>query len=445
MNVGRGWMNDRGTRGGDFRAHSPGRMTEGSKKRWRLAIFAVAFVIRIAAIGFHGPEDVAFGDARDYLATASHLCREREYPDHGNLPFFRAPALPFFIAATTLCHPERVVVVKLALAAVDSGTALIIGEIAWLLFESSGAAAIAALLAALYPFFIFGVVDVRTEPLFMFFLTLAIWGFFRALRGDNARAALLSGVAFALAALTRPSGLAAAAFAGITLLFARGIRRPRWAETSALAAGVVIVLLPWIARNALRYHEVILVNDAAGFNFWRGSHPEMDRIARIEDATEYRRAALTFETELTSRVARAIATPGRSPQERSRAWLAAGLANISQDPAEAMRFAGRKAWRYWCPWLNPKEHGKVAVVGSGGFNTLLYTLAAIGLACHLKRDRFVTCWVIGYFLIIWLAHIPLQVVMRFRIPFTDPLLIAFAAIAIVRFMRPSPPHLQPVA
>jgi hypothetical protein len=130
-------------------------MTEGSKKRWRLAIFAVAFVIRIAAIGFHGPEDVAFGDARDYLATASHLCREREYPDHGNLPFFRAPALPFFIAATTLCHPERVVVVKLALAAVDSGTALIIGEIAWLLFESSGAAAIAALLAALYPFFIF--------------------------------------------------------------------------------------------------------------------------------------------------------------------------------------------------------------------------------------------------------------------------------------------------
>lgn len=415
---------------------------EGPQNRWRLAVFAVALVIRVAAIGFHGPDVVTFGDARDYLATATHLCREHEYPDRGNLPFFRAPVLPFFIAATTLCHTERVAVVKVALAVCDSGTALVVGEIGWLLFGSSGAATLAALIAALDPFFIFGIVDVRTEPLFMLILTVAIWSFLRALRGDSAWAAPFCGVALALAALTRPSGLVVAAFAGITFLFGRGIRRPRWAETSALAAGVAIVLLPWIVRNALRYHEVILVNDAAGFNFWRGSHPEMDRIAGIEDTTEYRRAALAFETEVTSKAARAIESPGQSPRERSRAWLAAGLASISQDPAEAMRVACRKAWRFWRPWLNPQEHGRVAVVGSGGLNALLYTLAAIGLAFHWKRDRFVTCWIIVYFLVIWLAHIPLQVVMRFRIPFTDPLMIAFAASAMIHFMKPSRPKLS---
>jgi 4-amino-4-deoxy-L-arabinose transferase-like glycosyltransferase len=414
---------------------------EGPHKRWRLAIFAIAFVVRIGAIVFYGPDIVTFGDARDYLATASHLCREHEYPDRGNLPFFRAPLLPFFITATTLCHPERVVAVKVALAACDSGTALVIGEMAWLLFGSSGAATVAALLAALDPFFIFGVVDVRTEPLFMFFLTLGIWGFLRALRGDNAWAAFLSGVAFALASLTRPAGLAALTFAGITLLFARGIRKLRWREAGALGVGAAIVLLPWVARNAGRYHEVILVNDAAGFNFWRGSHPEMDRIARIEDPAEYRRAALTFETELTSRVERSIATPGRSPRERSRAWLVAGFANVSQDPAEAMKFAWRKAWRYWRPWLNPQEYGRVAIAGSASLNILLYSLAVVGLGRQWKRDRFVTGWVIGYFLVIWLAHIPLQVVMRFRIPFTDPLMIAFAASAMIHFMRSSRPGL----
>ncbi len=420
-------------------------MMAGPNKRRRLAIFAIAFGVRVGAIVSGGSDVVPFGDARDYLATASHLCREHEYPDRGNLPFFRAPLLPLFIAATTLCHTERVVVVKVALAACDSGTALVIGEIAWLLFGSSGAATVAALLAALDPFFILGVGDVRTEPLFMFFLTVAIWGFLRALRGGNARSALLSGVAFALAALTRPAGLVAVAFAGITLLFARGIRKPRWAQTSALAVGAAIVLLPWIVRNTLRYHELILVNDATGFSFWRGSHPEMDRITRIKDAAEYRRAALAFETDLTPAVARAIATPGRSPQERSRAWLVAGLANIRQDPAEAMKFAGWKAWRYWCPWLNPQEHGRVAIASSASLNILLYTLAAIGLARHWKRDRFVTGWVIGYFLVIWLAHIPHQVVMRFRIPFTDPLMIAFAASAVVHFTKASPRQLRPVA
>jgi hypothetical protein len=87
----------------------------------------------------------------------------------------------------------------------------------------------------------------------------------------------------------------------------------------------------------------------------------------------------------------------------------------------------------------------VAVAGSAALNVLLYALAAIGLVRHWKRDRFVTGWVISYFLVIWLAHIPHQVVMRFRIPFTDPLMIAFAAGAIVHFMRPSPPHLRTTA
>ncbi len=410
-------------------------MMECPYRRLRLAIFAVAFAVRVGAISVNGPGAVSFGDERDYLATASHLCREHEYPDRGTLPFFRAPALPFFIAATTLCQPERVVVVKVALAACDSGTALVLGEIAWLLFASSGAATVSALLAALNPFFILGVGDVRTEPLFMFFLTLGTWGFLKALGDGNTRSALLGGGAFALAALTRPAGLVAIAFAGCTLLFARGIGKPRWASAGTLVLGAAVVLLPWIVRNAMRYHELIFVNDAAGFSFWRGSHPEMDRIMRIQDAADYRRAALAFETELTPAVARAIATPGRSPRERSRAWLYEGLANIDRDPAEAVGFACRKAWRFWRPWLDPREYGRAAVAGSAGLNILLYTLAALGLVGHWKRDRFVTIWVLGYFLVIWLAHIPHQVVMRFRIPFTDPLMIAFASAALIHVTK----------
>lgn len=406
-------------------------------RRTRLAIFGIAFGIRIAAILWVGPSAVGFGDAPDYLATADKVCREHAYPDRGNLPFFRAPLLPAFVAVTTFCRPERVAVVKVALAFCDSATALVIGEIAWVLFASTAIATLAALLAALDPFFVFGVVEVRTEPLFMLLLTAAIWLFLRAIRDMSMLIFILAGAAFGLAALTRPAGLGALAFAAIWLAFAGGAVKgmARAVSVAALALGAILALGPWIARNAVRYHELILVNDAAGFSLWRGSHPEMDRIARIADVTEYRRAARAFETDLTQATARNLEVPGASPRARSRAWLAAGLENIRRDPVEAAAFAARKAWNYWRPWLNPQEHGRMAVFGSAILNIALYALAAVGLAQFRRNDAILFGWIVAFLVVTWLLHIPHQVVMRFRIPFTDPLLLIFAASATVHLSR----------
>lgn len=406
-----------------------------SGSRRQIAIFLLALIARAGAICLGGPDHGTFGDAPDYLATASRLCQDHEYPDRGNLPFFRAPLLPFFIAATTWCHPERAVVVKAALAVCDSGTVLVIGEIAWLLMGSTAVAIVAAVLAALNPFFILGVVDVRTEPLFMFFLTLAVWGLLNTVRSGRGWGALLSGAAFALASLTRPAGLAALVLGGVTLALCRGPGTGRRLQVLAFVAGAGVFLLPWVVRNAIRYRELIVVNDAAGFSFWRGSHPEMLRIARIKDRSEYRRAAAAFETDVTNAVEASILVQARSPNERSRAWFAAGLENIRGNPGDAAAFAVRRAWDYWRPWLNPQEHGMKAVLGSAVFNLSLFSLAALGLRQFRPRNEFVFAWITVFFAAMWLAHIPHQVVMRFRIPSTDPLLVVFAASAIVRIAR----------
>jgi 4-amino-4-deoxy-L-arabinose transferase-like glycosyltransferase len=405
-----------------------------TRARVRWTIFAVALGIRVAAISWRGPDVVGFGDAQDYLATASQVCREHAYPDRTGLPFFRAPLLPFFIAATTLCNPERIVLVKLALAVCDAATALVIGEIAWLLFGSMAAAALGALLAALDPLFIASVCDVRSEPLFMLFLTTAIWFFLRACRDGTAASALGAGAACALAALTRPAGLVALVFAGLAWLFVQREKRPPWPPLAALAAGATLVLLPWIVRNAIRYHELIVVNDAAGYNFWRGSHPELERISRITDAAAYRRATVAFEEEVTASAARSIEARAHSPLERSRAWFAAGFLNIERDPRQAMAYAVRRAWWYWRPWLNPQEHTAWAVAGSAILNVALFAFAAVGLARTWRREPRVAGGVVSFFVVMWLAHVPYQVVMRFRIPFTDPLMIVFAASAIVHVL-----------
>ena len=383
----------------------------------RIGLFILALAIRIAAIELTGAETIRFGDAGDYLDTARSVCSQQVYPERGNLPFFRPPGLPFFAAAVTLCDPSRIRVIKYALAAVDAGTVVVIFELGGLL---------AGLAAAFYPFFIFSTTDVRSEPLFMFLLTLAI---LFLLRGRPAAA----GVATALAALTRPTALLCIP------LFALFAGRKKAAP---LIIASVLTLLPWAMRNYLRFGELILVNDAASYSVWHASHEETRRIYETRDPAEFRRRELEFETKTIHRVANEVAARATSPNGRSREWRKLAIEELRRDPKASAWFMAKKAWFYWRPWLNPIEHGRVAVIGSACILITLYALAAIGLWRHPLRNA-----VLIYFTVIWLAHIPHQVVMRYRIPFTDPLLLVFAlrkrdadADSRSRSASPSPPE-----
>jgi hypothetical protein len=366
----------------------------------RIGLFILALAIRIIAIEVAGANEIRFGDAQDYLDTARSVCERQVYPERGNLPFFRPPGLPFFIAAVTGCEPSRVRLVKYALAACDAATAVI-------LFELGGI--LAGLGAALYPFFLFATTDVRSEPLFMLLLTLAI---LLLVRGKPAGA----GVATALAALTRPTALLCiplfALFAG---------RR----KAAPLLIASLLTLAPWAARNYLRFGEIIPVNDAGSYSVWHASHAETRRIYAARDRAELERREWEFETKTIHAVADEVAARATTPNARDREWRRLAIEEIRKDPAASARFAAKKAWLYWRPWLNPLEHSARTVIVSALILIPLYILAAIGIAGHPLRKA-----VLIYFAVIWLAHIPHQVVMRYRIPFTDPLLLVFAAYTI---------------
>ena len=379
----------------------------------RRALFALALVIRLAAIFATGAQTIRFGDGLDYVDTARALCTRHEYPERGSLPFFRAPALPFFIDAVTACHPSATVMIKAALAVCDSLTVVLIAEL-------SAAPWLAGLIAALNPFFIAGVCDVRSEPLFMLLLTLAIWSVMRGREGT-------AGVGLGLAALTRPAALLCIP------LFA--LWRPRRAHI--LLAASVLTLAPWAVRNALRFHEPIVVNDAGGFNFWRGYSPDIIAIDAMTDREAIARASWELDARGVTTARQTIERGLTTPEARSRAWFRAGLDEIRSDPPRAVRWTLRKAWLYWRPWLSPSQYSWPAVLASGGFNLVLYAAAALAL-WRRPDDRFVR-GVLLFFVVMWLAQVPYQVVMRFRQPFTDPLLIALAAGALASRPRAAYP------
>lgn len=381
----------------------------------RLGLFILALALRIVAIETTGATTIRFGDAGDYIDTARSICGQQVYPERGNLPFFRPPGLPFFIAGVTACEPSRVRWIKYALAVCDAATAVVIFELGGIL---------AGFGAAFYPFFIFSTTDVRSEPLFMLLVTLSI---LLLLREKPAGA----GVAVALAALTRPTALLCIPLfalwcgAGVPPAFGRQAGRLHHTRAITFVIASILTLAPWMARNYLRFGEIIPVNDAAAYSVWHASHAETRRIYETGNRAEFKRRETEFETRTIHRVADEVAARANTPKGRSREWRRLAIEELLRDPAASARFAAKKAWLYWRPWLNPIEHSAGAVIASALILIPLFVLAAMGIWKHPLRNA-----VLIYFAVMWLAHIPHQVVMRYRIPLTDPLLLVFAAYTI---------------
>ena len=120
------------------------------------------------------------------------------------------------------------------------------------------------------------------------------------LRG-NAQGA---GVALALAALTRPTALVCLP------LFALFAGRKKAVPLLIAAA---LTLAPWMARNYLRFGEIIVVNDAASYSVWHASHPETRRIYAADTREEFKRRELEFARHTNERTRASYLAPNFEP------------------------------------------------------------------------------------------------------------------------------------
>ena len=382
----------------------------------RLCVFICALLVRLIAVELTGAGKTDFGDAPDYLASARSVCAQHVYPERGNLPFFRAPGVPFFILAVTACHPSAIRIVKYGLAACDALSVLLIYLLTERLY-SRRTAILAAVLATFHPFFVGAVTDIRSEPLFMALLLLAFW---LVVRGNPA----LAGVAVALSALTRPTGLLVVPLLALFVF----VRSRKAALLLVLAAA--LTLAPWTLRNYVRFHELIAVNDAGGFNLWRGTHPELLRIVRLRNRAEFARASLQFESVTVAETARLVDARASTPKTRDREWQRLAIAQFRRDPVRPTLW---KAAAFWRPWLHPAEYGRAMVVLSAVVSIGLFVLGAIGLARY--PDRRLALAVVAFFVVMWLAHVPYIPTIRLRTPLVDPLLIVFGAGALSALME----------
>lgn len=405
------------------------------RERWSFAaILVVALAVRVAAIVVTGPTTLRFGDAADYVATAETLCRDGRYPDRGSLPFFRAPGLPVFLTAVTLCRPGDVVAAKLALALCDVATTALVALLVLLLFGASArrAAFLAAGLAAIDPFLTLASSDVTTEPLATVLLTISLCALLAA-RGDH-RATLLAaagGAALGLACLTRPGSLAVAPAWLLPPACASASQRTtreRGIVVLAAALALAATLAPWTLRNWRHFGAPILVNDAGGYNAWRGTHPRLHAMLANTEPARFAEDSRVLEEDLARLAREQGLGSDASPAERDRRWWAAARAHLAEDPVRGARILARNALAFFRPWLDPAAYGWKTLTVSAAWFVTLGVLALGGLRALWRRDRATTLLLVAGVLLAGLAHVPFQTVLRFRLPFTEPLLLALAAV-----------------
>lgn len=391
----------------------------------------LALTVRVAAILWVGPERLEFGDARDYLATARVVCEEGRYPDHGNLPFFRAPGLPLFAAAVTDCEPEhRAAWVKGALALVDVGSVVLVVALARAFGGSRRLGFAVGFGAALYPLFVVQVTDVRSEPLAMFFGLLSLLLLLRLDAAGRIGSAVGSGAALAAATLVRPVFLvvAVAWIAYLLSRYGRSALRP----AALFACGFALFLAPWTVRNANRYGELILVNDGAGYNFWRSTHPALAKLLKQTDRTAFWADAAAFEGGTTTGAVAAQRLLQLSPRERERWFWREGWRQLDGHVSRLLAVLGRNVLTFWRPWLSPLGYPDWEVLASGALLVPLYGAALVGWVLLVREKVPLAVLVGAHLLVVTVAHAPFQAILRYRVPLTDPLLLILAALALGR-------------
>ena len=407
-------------------------------------VLIAAVLLRICLLEFYGFGSVRFADGPDYLKTAAFICVQGMYPEFADVPFFRPPMYPAVLALLSGCGPQWIAALKLLNVAADGLSIAAVFLVCRRCF-SDQVARLAACGMAISPALIFQTMDIRSEPFFTALLISGLALFIFSITGREVQQQALgslriamSGLVLTLAALTRPASLTLFPFLAILLL-----RSPKKLAFFTLA--VCLTLAPWAARNYARFGELILVNDGAGYNLWRGSHPAASRswlsrqyagrdnipTSLTERKNAFQEQARNFEFNYSAPAARKIQAENASPAQRSRAWSMLAVENIRDSYSRYVKRLLENAADFWRPSLNPLARGALPVLLSTLWFLPLYMLSLAGLVMLFRERRGLAVAVIGYALVVTLSHLPFQAVLRFRIPFLEPVMIVLAAVAVV--------------
>jgi len=316
--------------------------------KWFALLLLVALGVRLgAAIVWErrAAGQFLFGDSGTYWELGRAIAEGRPYKV-GDPParVFRTPGYPLLLAPLFLLGGAEPAVFWARAENALIGT-LCVAAVWWLagrLFDQR-CAWIAAATAAVYPgaIALSGLVLAETPFCLLMVVQLALWT--AACQSQTPRAAcglaLTAGLAAGAATLVRPSWLLFTPLAGLVGILFGASRARQAAVAGAMLGGLVLVMLPWWARNAAVTGRFVPTTLQVGASLYDGLNPE------ATGASDMR-----FVSRLTEHVRREPGEPlevclDRRMRQQALSWA-------RQHPGEVARLALVKLYRLWNLWPN---------------------------------------------------------------------------------------------
>jgi 4-amino-4-deoxy-L-arabinose transferase-like glycosyltransferase len=333
-----------------------------------LAIRLLALVVAIALGRFPEywePEVLA----RNVLAGHGYV-----YPALGTLYHaYMEPLYPGLVIGVYALTGGSAVALSVAQCLIGALLPLVIYAFTRRAFGEAAAVA-AALIVAVHPALAGYTVKFHPLVLDSVLLPLVALTLLRLRQAPSATNTALFGVALGLCVLTRPTVLVFVAIASawwFTSPAAQELRRP-------LGAGLVIAALivtPWVVRNYLVLHTVVLTRANVGYVFWLGNHPGTSGgAADPTDPTSTRSMFDGAPVELRDRV---LSTDEIG---QHRIFLAEALAYVKRAPGAFVRRWGRKLGYFWgVPPYSGKRYPRWQIAVYHAFYVGLVIAALAGL------------------------------------------------------------------
>jgi tetratricopeptide (TPR) repeat protein len=199
-------------------------------------------------------------------------------------------------------------------------------------------AAVAAALQAFLPIVIYFESELLLDPLFMLMLQVAVWRALVWLDSRRDRDLLLTGLAFGLAAVCRPTALAPAF---VVLLWALGAKRLNgsWLSRAGIfSAGVLLCIAPIFVRNLVVAGDPVLIASQDGINLYIGNNTQADGLSAVLPEP----LGHNWQIKQITHIAEKKTGRRLKPGEVSAYWRARALDWIRSHPGESAALWGKK-------------------------------------------------------------------------------------------------------
>lgn len=390
------------------------------------ALVILAFLVRAAGTAaFEGlgapPNEGAFYDGVEFEQIARQLVEERRFARADGIPTsFRAPGFPFLLAGVyALAGPGNYLAAHLAFCLV--GALIVVPTYALgrqLLGRS--VAIVSGALVAVMPGVAYYSIHFSSEPLHALALVTATALLAAAVARGHAGLVLAAGLALGAAALVRPVAAYFLPLFALVLWFVYPARRVR--ATLALAAGTLVMVLPWTVRNHRVHDRWLLLASNGGSTFWGSNNDVVAGDPQLRGewiSTRGLRGTAPSIARLPNEVDR-----DRAEFERGKDWVRA-------HPGSAAQLAWWKTVKLWTPFPSTDNRMFQLVTAAGFLAWAPFALAGVLLLIRVGGAATTVLLVLAAPVAgTQIAAMLFYGSARFRSP-VEPLLMVCAAVALV--------------